>query len=84
MKKAHKNAIYCSKTTQNEIIDTLGGMISETIVNEIKDALFFLLQQMKYKTYLVLNKLRYIKRMNPEENGEFVIQETLVGFKELC
>ena len=43
MQKAHKNAIYCSKTTQNEIIDTLGGMISETIVNEIKDALFFLL-----------------------------------------
>ena len=41
MKKAHKNATYCSKTTQNEIIDILGGMISEPIVNEVKDAPFF-------------------------------------------
>ena len=35
LSKCARNATYCSKTTQNEIIEVLGGMITETIIAEV-------------------------------------------------
>ena len=36
-----KNMTYCSKTTQNEIIQCCGEYICNTMINEIKEAKFF-------------------------------------------
>ena len=36
-----RNATYKSKTTQNQLIDVCGEMLTEEIVDEIKDAKFF-------------------------------------------
>lgn len=36
-----KNAIYDSKTIQDEIIGVLGGIISEDIVQRVQNAPFF-------------------------------------------
>lgn len=38
----HRNALYTSKTTQNEIIDICGSIIRETILAEVREACFFL------------------------------------------
>ena len=39
--KFARNATYRSKTTQNDIIEILGGMIIEKIVAEVTEAKFF-------------------------------------------
>ena len=38
---ASRNATYCSKTIQNEIIDCCGDVVTEQIVEEIKESKFF-------------------------------------------
>ena len=40
-KMVPKNATYKSKTTQNQLIDICGEMLTEKIVAEIKEAKFF-------------------------------------------
>ena len=41
LSKCAKNATYRSKTTQNDIIEILGGMITEKVVAEVNEAKFF-------------------------------------------
>ena len=41
LKKCPKNASYISKTTQNEIINCCGQVITETIIDEVKQSRFF-------------------------------------------
>ena len=42
LSKCAKNATYCSKTTQNDIIDILGSMITDKVVARVNEAKFFL------------------------------------------
>lgn len=39
--KCARNASHHSKTTQNDIIEILGGMLTETILREVNEARFF-------------------------------------------
>ena len=41
LSKCAKNATNCSKTTQYDIIDILGGMITENVVARVNEANFF-------------------------------------------
>ena len=41
LRKCAKNASYISKTTQNELIKCSGQVISETIIKEVKESVFF-------------------------------------------
>ena len=52
------NQTYRSKTIQNEIFGVCGKVITETLVNEIKDAKFSLFWLMKLLIVLTWNKWR--------------------------
>ena len=41
LQSAHRNALYTSKTIQNEVIDICGNVIRENILEEIRVARFF-------------------------------------------
>ena len=41
LKKCPKNASYISKSTQNELIKCCGEVITNMIVNEVKESKFF-------------------------------------------
>ena len=58
--KCARNATYDSGTTQNEIIDVLGGMITETVIAELNEATAnsFLSYVMKFKMQLQQSKSR--------------------------
>ena len=76
---APNNATYRSKTVQNEMIDSLGEQIQDTIVNEIKEAGIFsiLADEMPVisrKEQLAIS-LRYV-------GSEGIIQEKFVKFIE--
>ena len=76
---APKNATYRSKTVQNEMIDSLGEQIQDTIVNEIKKAGIFSIladetPDISRKEQLAIS-LRYV-------DSEGIIQEKFVKFVE--
>ena len=41
LKECSKNSSYRTKTTQNDIINVIGGMITEKIVTEVKEVKYF-------------------------------------------
>ena len=43
-KDASKNAMYTSKTIQNQIIDIIGNHIRDKILSEIKEAKYYMMK----------------------------------------
>ena len=75
LKSAGKNATYISKDTQNELISICGEIVSELIVNDVKDAKFFSVladetTDSSHQEQLCLC-LRYVKN----ENGTHLLRE---------
>ena len=79
LSKCAKNATYCSKTTQNDIINTMGGMIREKVIARVNEAKFYsvisdVVQDVEWITFV----LRYV-----HQKGEsYVVKESFAGFKE--
>ena len=81
LKSAGKNATYISKDTQNELISICGEIVSELIVNDVKDAKFFSVladetTDSSHQEQLCLC-LRYVKN----ENGTHLLREDFLQFE---
>ena len=74
---APKSATYKSKTTQNEIINICGAMITEKIVSEIKDAKFFSI--LADEATDVSNKEQMALVLRYVDQG-FLLKEAFLGF----
>lgn len=76
--KCARNATYRSKTTQNEIIQILGGMITE-IIAEVK---FFAVISDEVQDAASIEQITFVLRYVHMEGDFYVVKENFVGFKE--
>ena len=81
-KNCTRNATYRSKTTQNEIIEVLGGMILETIIAQVKEARFFAIISDEVQDAASIEQVTFVIRYVHEEDDEYIVKESFVGFKE--
>ena len=82
-KNAAKNAIYRSKTIQDEIIRRAGTLVRAKLVDEIKDAVFFLLWQMKLLTSVSKNNcLLYFVLLMEKGRSEKSLLVSYIVMKE--
>ena len=71
-----RNATYHSKTTQNEIVDVLGSMITETIVAEVKKAKFFSVISNEIEDAASVEQISLVVRYvhKEETTGDYVVK----------
>lgn len=78
LKTCAKNARYCSKNVQNELIAVIGNHLRDSIVDEIKDAKFFSILSDEVTDSGNLEQLTMTVRF-VDSNSE--IREEFMGFK---
>ena len=81
-KNCARNATYRSKTTQNEIIEVLGGKILETIIAQVKEARFFAIISDEVQDAASIEQVTFVIRYVHKEDDEYIVKESFVGFKE--
>lgn len=82
LSKCARNATYRSKTTQNDIIEILGGMITETILAEVNEARFFAVISAEVQDAASIEQITFVLRYVHKEGNVYVVKESFVGFKE--
>lgn len=80
--KCARNATYHSKTTQNEIIEVLGGMITEKIVANVNEAKFFAVICDEVQDAASIEQITFVLRYVKKEGDHFAVKESFVRFKE--
>lgn len=79
--KCARNATYRSKTTQNKVIEILGGMITESIIAEVNEAKFFAVISDEVQDAASIEQITVVLRY-VHKGYSYVVQEKFVGFKE--
>ena len=82
LSKCAKNATYRSKTTQNDIIEILGGMITEKVVAEVNEANFFSVISDEVQDVASIEQITFVLRYVHHEGESYVVKESFAGFKE--
>ena len=82
LSKCAKNATYRSKTTQNDIIDMLGSMITEKVITGINEAKFFSVISDEIQDAASIEKVTSVLRYVHQEGESYVVKESFVGLKE--
>ena len=82
LSKCAKNATYRSKTTQNDIIEILGGMITEKVVAEVNEAKFFSVISDEVQDVASIEQITFVLRYVHHEGESYVVKESFAGFKE--
>ena len=73
--KCAKNATYTSKTTQNEIIEVFGGMITEAIIAEVNEAMFFAVNFDEVQDAASIEQITFVLRYVRKEGDFYVVKE---------
>ena len=82
LSKCAKNANYRSKTTQNDIIDILGGMITEKVVAKVNEAKHFSVISDEVQDVASIEQITFVLRYVHHEGESYVVKESFAGFKE--
>ena len=77
-----RNATYHSKTTQNEIIEVLGGMTTEATIAEVNEAKFFAVIFDEIQDAASIEQITFVLRFVTKEGDSYVVKESFVRFKE--
>ena len=79
--KCARNATYRSKTTQNEVIEILGGIITESIIAEVNEAKFFAVISDEVQDAASIEQITFVLRY-VHKGDSYAVKEKFVGFKE--
>ena len=80
--KCARNATYRSKTTQNAIIEVLGGMITEAIIAEVNEAKFFAVISDEVQDSASIEQISLVIRYVHKDEDLYMVKESFIGFKE--
>ena len=73
---------YRSKTTQNAIIEVLGGMIAEAIIAEVNEAKFFAVISDEVQDSASIEQISLVLRYVHKDEDLYMVKESFIGFKE--
>ncbi|KAL5487067.1 hypothetical protein EMCRGX_G019626 [Ephydatia muelleri] len=82
LSKCAKKATYCSKMTQNDIIDILGGMITEKVISRVNEAKLFSVISDEVQDVASIEQLTFVLRSVHQEGESYVVKESFAGFKK--
>ena len=81
LSKCAKNATYRSKTTQNDIIDSLGGMITEKVVAEVNEAKFISVISDEVQDVASIEQITFVLRYVHHEGESYVLKKVLLDLR---
>ena len=70
-----RNATYRSKTTQNEIIEVLGGGITEATIGEVNEAKFFAVIFDEVQDAASIEQITFVLRYVHKDGDSYVVKE---------
>ena len=86
LSKCTKNATYHSKMPQYDIIDKMGGMITEKVVAGVNEAKFFSVISDEVQDAASIEQLTFVLRycmcIRKVSHTLYVVKESFAGFKE--